>query len=207
MHQAHRPGILLLVLALSASLLVPCASAQARKTAERSAELDAFGGFTYLNNDYYAPYDNFGVTLGVDYTHFIKRFHGLIIPSLQLRGTITPGESVSEKTIGGGLKLATTYHRFHPYGDFEMGLGVINFPLPPNPVPGTLYRIRDSSAIYIYGGGITYDIKPAWSLMLDYQRQHWDLGAAPPAPPDRLNPQALTLGVVFRVPFKAYKIR
>jgi hypothetical protein len=208
MHASNRPGILLLLFALSVLSFTQGASAQTRRTATRTDEIDAFGGFTYLDNDYRPPHPNYGVTLGADYTHFIPQFRGLITPSVQIRGTITPGSADTQKTIQVGIKLATTYRRFHPYGDFLFGNGVITFPLPPNPVPGTAYRVRDSSAVYTYGGGITYDFRPNWSAMVDYQHQYWDLGARPsPSPPDRFYPQALTFGVVFHIPLKAYKTR
>jgi hypothetical protein len=203
MHESNRLGkFLVIVIPVIAIMLSTGASAQASKTADRIAEVDVFGGFTSLDNNYTPPYANYGVTLGADYTHYIKRYRGLITPSFQLRGTITPGSGNSQKTIAGGLKLATTYRRLHPYGDFLLGDGVITFPLPPNPIPGNTYRIRDSSVAYIYGGGLTYDLKPNWSAMVDYQRQYWDLGGHPP---DRFYPQALTFGVVFHIPLKAYR--
>jgi opacity protein-like surface antigen len=203
MRERNRLGTLLFIfIPLIAAMLATTAFAQARKTADRSSELDAFGGFTYLDSDYYDPRNNFGVTLGADYTYFIKHYHGLIIPSFQVRGTLTPGPADSQKTIAAGLKLATTYHRLHPYGDFLVGGGVITFPLPPNPIPGVSYRIRDSSTVYTYGGGITYDFRPNWSAMVDYQRQRWNLGDNPP---DIFHPQAVTFGVVFHIPLKAYK--
>lgn len=202
MHKQNRLGTLaFIVIPFLAAMLATTAFAQAKRAADRSSELDAFGGFTYLDSDYYYPRNNFGVTLGGDYTYFIKRYHGLIIPSFQVRGTITPGPADSQKTISGGLKLATTYRNLHPYGDFLAGGGVITFPLPPNAAPG-FYRVRDSSTIYTYGGGITYDFRPNWSAMVDYQRQHWNLGDNPP---DIFHPQAVTVGIVYHIPWKAYK--
>jgi hypothetical protein len=186
------------------SLAPAGAFAQASKTADRSAEFDAFGGFTYQNDSYYSP-TNLGGTLGGDYTQFIKRYHGLITPSFQIRGTLTPGSNDSEKTIEGGLKLATTYKRLHPYGDFLFGNGIINFPRPAGLAATATYRSHDSSFIYVYGGGLTYDIKPHWSAMVDFQQQYWDFGNALHAPPDRFYPQAITFGVVYHIPFKAYR--
>jgi len=180
----------------------PHADAQSKITATRSAEFDLFGGFNRLNSDYIPPYINYGMTLGGDYTQFIKRYHGLITPSFQLRGTIVPGNTHNEKTIEGGLKLATTYRRLHPYGDFMLGQGVITFPRPANPDPNNKYR--DSSIIYIGGGGVTYDVYRGWSAMADYQYQYWDLGGHPP---NRFYPQSLTFGLVYHIPFKAYKTR
>ncbi|NYF78128.1 hypothetical protein [Granulicella arctica] len=178
------------------------ASAQAKKTATRSVDLSAFAGFTYENAAYDSP-SNIGLTFGADYTQFIKRLRGLIIPSFELRGTFTPGSTDSEKTVEGGLKLATTFKRLHPYGDFLYGGGIITFPVPANAPP--TYRRRDSSETPVYGGGITYDVRPNWSAMVDFQQQNWNFHSKPPAAPDLLTPQLLTFGIVYHIPFKAYK--
>jgi|GEM_PF-4775823 len=180
------------------------ASAQAKITADRDAEFDAFGAYTYIGRAYDTSDTNNGATLGADYTHFIKRYRGLIIPSFQMRGTLSSGSAASEKTVEGGIKLATTWRRLHPYGDFMLGGGVINFPPPANPVLGVTYYKRDASFLYIYGGGITYDVKRDWSAMADYQHQYWDLGQHPVV---RFYPQALSFGVVYHIPFKPYKHR
>ncbi|WP_263382210.1 hypothetical protein [Granulicella arctica] len=185
----------------------PQVQGQSRITADKAAGLDAFGGFTGLDNDYYGPDKNYGVTLGGDYTHYIKRFRGLIVPAFEVRGTVTPGGTVGERTLEGGLKLGTTFRRLQPYGDFMIGNGVITFPLPAVVEPGVTYRTRDSSFLYIYGGGLTYDLGPRLSLLVDYQRQYWDLGKSGRTTPDRFYPQAVTLGVLYRIPFKAYKTR
>jgi hypothetical protein len=204
MHNLFRSSTFRLILLIVGylSLGITNTSAQARNAAQRLNELDAFAGYTYLQNDYRAPYNNSGVTLGADYTHFIKHVHGLIIPSLQVRGTIAPGVADSQRTIEIGPKIATTLGRLHPYGDFMFGMGVITFPLPPNPIPGAEYRVRDSSAVYVYGGGITYDLTRRWSALVDYQQQYWNLGEHPPDP---FYPQAVTVGLLFHIPFKPYK--
>ena len=185
------------------------ASAQAKITADKDAEFDAFGAYTWIDRAYETTDTNNGATFGVDYTHFIKRYRGLITPSFQVRGTVAAGSgsNSSEKTIEGGLKLATTWRRFHPYGDFLIGDGAINFPLPANPAPGVLYYTRDTSFLYIYGGGVTYDIKRDWSAMVDYQHQYWDLGKVGSSAPTRFYPEVLSFGVVYHIPFKAFKHR
>jgi hypothetical protein len=202
-----RSVVSLFFVALLITIVALDARGQARITADKKAGLDVFGGFTGLDNDYYGRDLNYGVTLGGDYTHYIKRYRGLIVPSFEVRGTLTPGGTVGEKSLEGGLKLATTYHRLQPYGDFLIGQGVITFPLPPDPVPGVVYRTRDSSFIYVYGGGVTYDVAPSFSIMADYQHQYWDLGKEGLPTPNRFYPQAVTLGVVYHIPFKSYRNR
>jgi hypothetical protein len=204
MHLTPRPSKLFLVLVpFLASLLATGAMAQAKKTATRASEFDAFGGFSYVDSNYQAPLGNYGVTLGGDYTQFVPRYHGLITPSLQVRGTIAPGPTVDEKTIEGGLRLASTYKRLHPYADLLFGYGVITFNHPSLRSDGTYYS-HDSTFIYIAGGGLTFDTMTNFSLMADYQYQYWDLGEHPP---NRFYPYAATIGVVYHIPFKAYKTR
>ncbi len=204
MHDAYRLRFLALLALLIGLVWLDSQQgiAQSRTTATRSAEIDAFGGFNRLQSDYIPPFINYGVTLGADYTQFIKRYRGLIIPSFQLRGTIVPGNTHDEKTLQGGLKLATTYRHLHPYGALMVGQGVITFPRPAVPDPTNKYR--DSSFIYNFGGGLTYDFRRDWSLLADYQHQYWDLGGHPP---NRFYPQALTFGAVYHIPFKAFKTR
>jgi hypothetical protein len=210
MHRSHsfrNPAVLLSLLLVGLSLGSVPAPAQSRQTATRGNEFDGFATFTGVDNNYQPPLANFGVTAGVDYTHFITRFRGLITPSFQLRGTYTPGGSVNLKSVEGGVKIASTYHRFHPYGDILFGNGVITFPKPAVPLAGGIYR--DSSFVYIVGGGVTYDVGYThFSIMADYQHQYYDLGRpAPLIPPTRFYPKVYSLGIVYHIPFKAYKTR
>jgi len=202
-------SLILFLFAFSLAVVdAPHASAQAKITADKDVEFDAFAAYTYIGNAYDTSDTNNGATFGGDYTHFIKRYHGLIIPSFQMRGTLATGSAASEKTLEGGLKLATTWRRLHPYGDFMLGGGVINFPPPANPIlAGPNPLKRDSSFLYIYGGGITYDVKRDWSAMVDYQHQYWDLGKGGRTTPLRFYPQAFSFGVVYHIPFKPYKHR
>ena len=55
------------------------ASAQAIVSAERGAEISAFGQATYISPDW-GQKDNLGYTLGVDYTRFIR---SIVQPSLE----------------------------------------------------------------------------------------------------------------------------
>ena len=194
-------ALLSLVLLFPLSISINRAAAQSRKTATRVAEFDAFAAFTGVDNNFTPPLANFGVTLGGDYTQFITRFHGLITPSFQIRGTLTPGGSVGLSSLQGGFKIASTYHHLHPYGDVLVGDGVLTYPRPAVPDPANKYR--DTSFLYTYGGGLTYDLGLShFSLMADFQHQYYDLGQHPPL---RFYPKAYSLGVVYHIPFKAFK--
>ncbi len=213
MYAAYPPGMLLVLFASLLWLSSAASSGQAKTTATRSDEFDAFAASTLLDNNYMNPRGNYGVTLRGDYTHFIHRYRGLIIPSFQVRGSVAPGSAVGEKTLQGGFRIASTYRNFHPYGEFLVGDGIITFTHPEVMADGRLYR-RDSSFIYVYGGGLTYDLHSRdlhanallsnFSVMADYQRQDWNLGQRPPV---RFNPQGLSFGIVYHIPFKAYKTR
>ena len=181
----------------------PCLHGQARRTATRATDYDVFGGFSYVNSGYRTPRRAFGGTLGADFTKFIPQFRGLITPSLEVRGTLVSGPFVGERTFEAGLRLASTYKRFHPYGDLLVGVGVITFAHPALKIDGQLYR-RDSGFAYVYGGGLIYDTRSNFSYLADYQRQYWNLGQQPP---ERIYPGVLTFGVVYHIPFKAYKTR
>ena len=201
-----RKLVLLFTVILLATLTAGQSWAQSRKTATRTDEIDVFGMFTGVDNNYSPPLGNFGGTAGFDYTHFITQFHGLLTPSFQVRATDTPGGSVDLKSIEGGLKVASTFHGLHPYGDILIGNGVVRI---PNPLPTDQnHTLRDSSFLYVFGAGLTYDLRiPNFSLIADYQHQYYDLGKTGNSPPVRFYPKAYSLGIVYRIPFKAFKTR
>jgi len=195
--------LFLFVFIFSVSLGTVRASGQAHSAATRTSEYDIFGGFSYVKSDYRSPDNNYGGTIGADYTRFIPQFGGLITPSVQIRATIAPGPEVDEKSFEGGFRLASTYRQFHPYVDFMLGTGVITFAHPELLLDGRLYK-RDGGFVYVYGGGVTYDLKRNFSALVDYQQQYWNLDQQPPV---RFYPGVLTFGVVYHIPFKAYKTR
>ena len=196
-----RVSSLILFTLFISSVLTLDASGQAGKTATRSAEYDLFGGFSDVKSDYLSSDHNHGGTIGADYTQFVPRYRGLIVPSIEVRGTFAPGPVVGEKTFEVGARLATSYRRLHPYVDLLVGGGFITFDHPTISPSGRLYK-SDRSFIYVYGGGVTYDTNTNFSVLVDYQQQYWNLDEHPPV---RFYPGALTFGVVYHIPFKAYK--
>jgi hypothetical protein len=202
-HRFNRTKYILLVIAGFLGLPSTALHAQADITATRSAEFSAFGGFTYTNTDYRSPYNTYGGTVGADFTKFIPHFRGLITPSFEVRGSFVAGPVIHLKDLEGGIRIASTYHRLHPYGDFLLGQGIITFDHPGLQSDGRLYD-RDSSFLYIYGGGLTYDVSPEFSLLVDYQHKYYDLGQQPPV---RFYPQSATFGVVYHLPPRFFRIR
>lgn len=204
MRAIHHPQSTTLVVLLLAILAVaPCATAQSRRTASRTAGIDIFGAFSDTDTAFYGTDRKYGGMAGIDFDlyRYFPRLTGRITPSLEIRGTDTPGTPVGERSLQGGLKVAYNFHSLHPYGDFLLGGGSILFN-PPAPLePGYVFA-SDSSFLYVYGGGLTYDILPRWSLLADYGHQSWNLGFTPPI---TFTPQSVSVGVVYHLRLKPYR--
>ncbi|ADW70357.1 outer membrane protein [Granulicella tundricola] len=172
----------------SASLL----QAQSFATAARTVSISAFAGASRVNTDYGST--NAGYLFGADFT----RHYHLVDPSLEVRATIAPGSSIGEKTFSGGLRLQKRFHRFQPYADLLAGAGSITFN-HPTVVNGIPYA-SDNSFIYVFGGGMDYYVTRNFAVKADYNQQLWRLGQNL----NRLTPSALTIGIVYRIPFHPY---
>lgn len=192
-----RRSLKTLVLAIAVStVLVPASLlAQATPVAVKNAEISAFAAFTRVTPDY-GPTSNKGFTFGADYARPTRFF---LKPSLEFRGTITPGDTVGESTFGGGLRVEHSIWRLHPYADFLLSAGTITFTHPSIDSQGRLYK-SDNSLVYTYGGGVDYDVTRRWAAKFDYQGEHWNLGSAA----QTLTPQVLSVGVVYRIPFRSF---
>ena len=164
---------------------------QATPVAVKKADISAFAAFTRVTPDWDAP-SNKGFTFGVDVMKPVRWF---LKPSLEFRGTIAHGPTVNEDTYGGGVKVEHPIWRLHPYADFLISAGTITFNHPHIDARGRLYK-SDNSIVYTYGGGVDYDLTPRWAAKFDYQGEHWNLGSS-----QTLTPRALTIGVVYRIPF------
>jgi Outer membrane protein beta-barrel domain len=161
------------------------APAQALVSAQRGAEIVPFAQTISLNPDW-GPTANVGYTVGIDYTRFIR---SIVQPSLEIRMTSANGETVSERSYIGGLKLQTTIHGIRPYGTFLAGRGNIFF---TDPIAGYL---SDNSFIYSLGGGADFTIHSQWDLRVDFTHQQWNID------PQTLTPTTLGIGVAYRIPF------
>lgn len=162
------------------------AYAQAIPTMQRGAEFAPFVQTTIVNPDW-AQTRNIGFTAGFDYTRFIP---SIVQPSLEFRATRANGHTVNESTYLGGIKLLTTIHNIHPYAVVLAGKGIISFNYYNGGLKG------DDSAVYAYGGGAEFYVRPAWKLRAEYTQQHWNLD------PNTLTPSALGFGVAYSVPFR-----
>jgi opacity protein-like surface antigen len=161
------------------------ASAQATVTAQRGAEIAPFVQTTLLRPDW-GPQHDFGYTIGVDYTRFIR---SILQPSLELRMTSASGTTVNEHSYLGGLKLATTIHGIQPYATLMAGTGSIRFNYP---VQGSN---TDTSFVYAIGAGAEFRFLNSWKVRADFAQQHWNLD------PDVLTPITMSVGIAYSIPF------
>ena len=188
---------------LGALLIIEGATlhAQSSPTAQKTGEISAFVLYTRLTPDY-GPTNNNGMIFGADYTRFTRWW---VNPSLEFRAKITSGSTVDEKSFGGGIRLEKQLHeKFHPYADFLVSAGYINynFKPPPTLINGQPYT-SDSTVVYSYGGGLDYDITKSFALRGDFQSERWYLDRNPAAAA-HLTPAGWSLGLVYRVPFRPY---
>jgi hypothetical protein len=174
--------------------------AQANPAAQKTGDLSVFVLYTRLTPDY-GPTNNNGFTLGLDYTRYTRWW---VKPSIELRGKIANGATVDEKSFGGGIRMEKPIGSFHPYADFLINAGSINFHLTNPPIlPDGKPYTSDGTIAYSYGGGLDYDIWHDFALRGDFQFEKWHLDKNPATPLD-LTPNGWSLGVVYRIPFRPF---
>ncbi len=190
----RRRALLLATLSLAAA---PVASvfAQAIPTATQLFNLSVFGAGSGVYTDVFGG-RNLSLTAGADLT--LHSIYGLS-PSLELRGTypLHSGTIAGEKSVLLGLKVGKSYGRFHPYGDFLIGRGQIDYQRGGF-VSGPIVYNYSSSAIYSPGLGVDLDLNRHWALKADYQYQMW---TSYPLELKILKPSVITGGVVYRFDF------
>lgn len=170
--------------------------AQATPVATESLQIAAYGGITGTYTGLRSG-KNLGVTGGVDFGFLPIR--GLY-PTLEFRGTypIDKGSIDSQKNVLGGLKIAAHFGRLHPYGDFLVGRGEINYGTGYQ-VPGMpIFYIKSSSNIISPGGGIDLKLADQLALKFDMQVQRY---ATRVTNSGHLYAKSATLGVVYRFDF------
>ena len=195
------------------------AEAQASYTATQDLSLSAFGGATG-NWTRIEGGRNAGITAGVDLA--LPTYHRYR-PVLEGRGTypIADGAIDAQKEFLAGLRVERQFGRWHPYGDFMVGRGKINYQ-NDGLTYGPLTYISSVSAIYSFGGGVDADLTSHFAVRGDVQVQRWDTpfpaslttatatatGARPAvivAAAGSLSPTVyptmVTLGVVYRFNF------
>ncbi len=189
----------LLRLALFCSLSCASFSALAQSTpaATQQLQLSAFvagtGTFTNLSGG-----KNLGITAGADIT--VLHFR-LFRPAFEIRGTypVDGGTISSQKNFLLGPKVEYPVGRLHPYADFLVGRGGIDY-LNGGYVFGNIKYISSNTLVYSPGVGLDYNLTHNLAVKADFQYQHWD---TPAAPSGSISPKAFTFGGVYVFDFNS----
>jgi hypothetical protein len=184
-----------LALFTAVSALTHIAFAQAAPAGTQRLQLSAFvgatGTFTGLEGG-----KNLGITAGADLTFLrFRRFR----PSFEARGTypIAKGQISSQKNFLLGPKVEYPLGKFHPYADFLIGRGQIDYHAPGF-IFGNILYITSNTMVYSPGVGLDYNLTRDLAIKGDVQFQHWD---TPATASGSIHPTALTLGVVYNFDF------
>lgn len=191
----HIQTLAQLAIVIAITSLACTGHAQVASTATQQLQLSAFAGGTGTFTDLEGG-KNLDITAGADLTFLGLRF---VRPSFEVRGTypIDKGTISSQKNFLVGPKVEHAFGRLHPYVDFLVGRGEIDYGLGGFPVGNILY-ISSISTIYSFGGGVDYNFTRHIDLKADLQYQHWD---APVVASGVIHPVAVTLGAVYRFDF------
>lgn len=175
------------------------AHAQANPTASQSYQLSVFGGGTG-NFTGFIGGKNLDITAGAD-LGFRSFFH--VNPSIEVRGTypVEKGTLSSQKNILVGLKAEKRYGAFHPYADFLVGRGAMDFPRSYQGSNGLFY-IRTTSAVFSPGVGIDADLTSHLAVKADFQIQRY---STPVTVSGTVYSKATTFGVVYRFDFNHHR--
>jgi hypothetical protein len=184
-----------LALFTAVSALTHTALPQAAPAGTQKLQLSAFvaatGTFTGFEGG-----KNLGITAGADLTYLgLRLFH----PSFEARGTypIDKGHISSQKNFLLGPKVEYPLGKFHPYADFLIGRGQIDYHSPGFIFGNTLY-ISTNTMVYSPGVGVDYNFTHNLALKADAQFQHWN---TPVIASGTIHPVALTFGVVYNFDF------
>jgi opacity protein-like surface antigen len=184
-----------LALFTAVSALTHTASAQAAPAGSQKLQVSAFvaatGTFTNLEGG-----KNLGITAGADLTFLsFRRFR----PAFEARGTypIDKGHISSQKSFLLGPKVEYPLGKLHPYADFLIGRGQIDYNAPGFVFGDTLF-ISSNTLVYSPGLGLDYNLTHNLAIKADVQFQHWN---TPVTASGSIHPTALTSGVVYNFDF------
>jgi hypothetical protein len=187
--------LLNLTLFTLASSLTHTASPQATPAGVQHLQLSAFGAGTGTFTDLEGG-KNLGITAGADLTFLaFRQFR----PSLEVRGTypIDKGHISSQKNFLLGPKVEYPMGKYHPYADFLIGRGEIDYH-DPGFISGNLIYLTTNTVVYSPGVGLDYYVTHNIALKADAQFQHW---STPVTASGTIYPVAVTLGVVYNFDF------
>jgi hypothetical protein len=184
-----------LALALALPGITHIALGQAVPAGTQQLQLSAFGGLTGTFTGFEGG-KNLGITAGADLTFLaFRRF----LPALEIRGTypIDQGHISSQKNFLVGPKVEYPIGRLHPYANFLVGRGTIDY-LNGGFIFGPTLYLSTNSFIYSPGAGVDYSLTHNLEAKADVQFQHWN---TPVVPSGSIYAKTLTLGIVYNFDF------
>ncbi len=189
-------------------ILAACISTEARgqaaPTASRGSDLVVFVEYQSLNTDYGGETHN-GIIGGLDYSKFFM--DSRLVPSLELRANYAAEHQLSGEQVAlGGLRLdlrLRSHPRLHPYVNFLVGAGQIDFVIAP--VTPTGVYSRDNSIVYNYGAGASYGIGHGLELQAEFQHQNWNI--SPGSQKGTLTPASFDAGARYHLHFPTFHRR
>jgi opacity protein-like surface antigen len=185
------------VLALWLGIFTGNARCQSLSTASRGAQFTVFAGYMPTETDYGKSTLN-GYGAGLDFTIYPRFF---LKPSIEVRGDLANNGLVTEKDVLVGPRLQMDVrNRLHPYGEFLIGGGELEYHISPYPD-----YTGDRSRVLAYGGGIDIDVTRNFGAKFEFQQRSWNLGSNPgvtPAGTYTLSPRMAMVGVTYTIPFR-----
>jgi len=167
--------VLVYLFVFSALDLTVFARAQEAPAALRQIDFSAFGAFTSASTGLSGGH-NTDVTAGFDLN---LPSLSLFRPGLEARATY-PFEHDGidrQHDIVAGPRLELNFTRLHPYADFLVGSGRINYGDSRQgyvTYGGVEITGYSNSTIYSPGIGASFDFSPHIAAFADLQMQHWD---------------------------------
>jgi hypothetical protein len=164
---------------------------QSAPAATQLLQLSAFAGGTGTFTNL-AGGKNLDITAGADITVLAFR---LFRPAAEIRGSypIDEGTISSQKNFLVGPKVEYPLGRLHPYVNFLVGRGAIDY-LRGGYIFGNVRYINSNTLVLSPGVGLDYNLTHDLALKVDFQYQHWD---TPAVPSGSIRPKAITLGAVY----------
>ena len=186
----------LALLTVTVSLTIH-AKAQAGPTASQPLALSAFGAgtgtFTGLGK-------NVAVTAGADLSFLTYHKYR---PVLEVRGTypVNNGNVAGEKDVLAGLRVERHFGQLHPYINFLVGRGEIDY---KGYQIGDFIYLKTTSTVYSPGVGFDYDVREHWAAKVELQIQRWD---TPVRASGDIYSKAISIGAVYRFDFNPHHRR
>lgn len=183
------------VFALACAALLRPAIAQSVPTATQSLQLSAFAAATGVYTNL-AGGKNLDITAGLDLTYLrFRRFR----PAVEARGSypVDSGHISSQKSFLVGPRVEYPIGRLHPYVDFLVGRGQIEY-LNGGIIVGSLEYLTTNTFVYSPGVGLDYTLTHHLAVKGDVQFEHWN---TPVVASGAIQPTAITVGGVYTFDF------